>query len=466
MLAEINGLPMDEHIGQPAERAAGRARRRGRGAAARGAGDRPGRHRRRLLRPVAGDRAAPPLPVAVVPRPFRRGRRPGRRGARLRRDRAPARRRRAAAQRRAHRAAAAGHRGAGRGAHGRRRTPGGRARRPRAPRGAPRRRPASSPTSRPRPARRARPGPGRPRRSSGGRIGSLRPGVRRLGTPTSTTPSSAPSPGSARSRWSGPGSTSGSGPRPSTLQRSLLPDRLPGRARPRAGGPVPRRLRRGRRRRRLVRRVRAAGRPAGAGRRRRHGQGGDAPPRAWAGCGPRCGRWRTPTRCPRRCCPGWTRCSAPPRTPTRSPPWSTCWSTRWRAARRSGEPATCRWCCAGPAGPRSWWTPGPVPPRWAGRSRARSAPSSSAPGDLLLGLTDGLVERRGDDLDEGLARLLEAVGGQDEAAGQPGRAGRPDAAARHARAGRRHRARRPVLPADRRAPPDAPDLRRRPCVSQ
>jgi PAS domain S-box-containing protein len=36
------------------------------------------------------------------------------------------------------------------------------------------------------------------------------------------------------------------------------------------------------------------------------------------------------------------------------------------------------------------------------------------PGDLLLGLTDGLVERRGRDLDEGLARLLEAVGDQDE----------------------------------------------------
>jgi serine phosphatase RsbU (regulator of sigma subunit) len=36
------------------------------------------------------------------------------------------------------------------------------------------------------------------------------------------------------------------------------------------------------------------------------------------------------------------------------------------------------------------------------------------PGDLLLGLTDGLVERRGQDLDEGLARLLAAVGERDE----------------------------------------------------
>jgi serine phosphatase RsbU (regulator of sigma subunit) len=36
------------------------------------------------------------------------------------------------------------------------------------------------------------------------------------------------------------------------------------------------------------------------------------------------------------------------------------------------------------------------------------------PGDLLLGLTDGLVERRGRDLDEGLALVLEAVGRDDE----------------------------------------------------
>jgi hypothetical protein len=36
------------------------------------------------------------------------------------------------------------------------------------------------------------------------------------------------------------------------------------------------------------------------------------------------------------------------------------------------------------------------------------------PGDLLLGLTDGLVERRGRDLDEGLADLLEVVGTGDE----------------------------------------------------
>ena len=36
------------------------------------------------------------------------------------------------------------------------------------------------------------------------------------------------------------------------------------------------------------------------------------------------------------------------------------------------------------------------------------------PGDLLLGLTDGLVERRGRDLDEGLADLLTAVGTAEE----------------------------------------------------
>jgi serine phosphatase RsbU (regulator of sigma subunit) len=36
------------------------------------------------------------------------------------------------------------------------------------------------------------------------------------------------------------------------------------------------------------------------------------------------------------------------------------------------------------------------------------------PGDLLLGLTDGLVERRGRDLDEGLADLLTAVGAAEE----------------------------------------------------
>ncbi len=36
------------------------------------------------------------------------------------------------------------------------------------------------------------------------------------------------------------------------------------------------------------------------------------------------------------------------------------------------------------------------------------------PGDLLLGLTDGLVERRGSDLDEGLADLLAVVGTDEE----------------------------------------------------
>lgn len=36
------------------------------------------------------------------------------------------------------------------------------------------------------------------------------------------------------------------------------------------------------------------------------------------------------------------------------------------------------------------------------------------PGDLLLGLTDGLVERRGRDLDDGLAGLMEVVGDSEE----------------------------------------------------
>ena len=45
------------------------------------------------------------------------------------------------------------------------------------------------------------------------------------------------------------------------------------------------------------------------------------------------------------------------------------------------------------------------------------------PGDLLLGLTDGLVERRGYDLDEGLAQVLEPRW----ARGEPGRAGRAGA---------------------------------------
>jgi PAS domain-containing protein len=36
------------------------------------------------------------------------------------------------------------------------------------------------------------------------------------------------------------------------------------------------------------------------------------------------------------------------------------------------------------------------------------------PGDLILGLTDGLVERRGHDLDDGLARLLDVVGTAEE----------------------------------------------------
>ena len=51
------------------------------------------------------------------------------------------------------------------------------------------------------------------------------------------------------------------------------------------------------------------------------------------------------------------------------------------------------------------------PPRSAGPSRGLSAPWSSAPGDLLLGLTDGVVERRGFDLDEGLAELVACVRG-------------------------------------------------------
>ena len=50
MLADINGLPMDDHIGRRPSELLGDARRRGRGAAARGARDRRGRHRRRLHR--------------------------------------------------------------------------------------------------------------------------------------------------------------------------------------------------------------------------------------------------------------------------------------------------------------------------------------------------------------------------------------------------------------------------------
>ena len=34
------------------------------------------------------------------------------------------------------------------------------------------------------------------------------------------------------------------------------------------------------------------------------------------------------------------------------------------------------------------------------------------PGDVLLGVTDGLVERRGQDLDQGLATVLAAAAGQ------------------------------------------------------
>ena len=135
MLADINGLPMEDHIGRRPAELLGEL-----GVAV-----------EQRLRQVletgaivtedisvahAGDRRAPALPVAVVPRPLQRGCRAGRGGARLRRHRRPARRRGAAPQRGAHRAAPAGHRGAGRGADHCRRTPGGgrdRARRHRCP---------------------------------------------------------------------------------------------------------------------------------------------------------------------------------------------------------------------------------------------------------------------------------------------------------------------------------------------
>jgi PAS domain S-box-containing protein len=55
---------------------------------------------------------------------------------------------------------------------------------------------------------------------------------------------------------------------------------------------------------------------------------------------------------------------------------------------------------------------GSTPLGWPERRAQRTL--ELGPGDLLLGLTDGLVERRGRDLDEGLALLLEAVGETEE----------------------------------------------------
>ena len=138
------------------------------------------------------------------------------------------------------------------------------------------------------------------------------------------------------------------------------------------------------------------------------------PPRGWAGCGPRCGRWRTPTRCPRRCCPGLDKV--------------------FSATEDADEIATlvyllinpvARRAAVGGAGHlplvlrRAGQAPelvdagsGSTPLGWPEPRAQRTL--ELGPGDLLLGLTDGLVERRGRDLDEGLALLLEAVGREDE----------------------------------------------------
>ena len=82
------------------------------------------------------------------------------------------------------------------------------------------------------------------------------------------------------------------------------------------------------------------------------------------------------------------------------------------------------------------------------------------PGDLLLGLTDGLVERRGRRPRRGPRAGARGGGPRGGAAGRAGRAGRPDPAARHARAGRRHACSPSGSPSDlrthSRAPPGGP----------
>ena len=137
---------------------------------------------------------------------------------------------------------------------------------------------------------------------------------------------------------------------------------------------------------------------------------------------------------------GSTGSSPPPRAPTRSRRWSTCWSTRPHAGRPSG------------GGPPPARAPPGGPAARAGRRRigvdALGWPEPRAqrtlelgPGDVLIGLTDGLVERRGSDLDEGLAEVL----ARSSRGRQPGRAGRADQhrpARRRRRSRRRHAARR------------------------
>ena len=150
-----------------------------------------------------------------------------------------------------------------------------------------------------------------------------------------------------------------------------------GGARARAGRPVPGRLDRRRRGRRLVRRVLPPGRPPGAGGRRRDGQGrpgrsrhgppalrtagpGARQPLAGGRAvrpGPRVHRHRgrRPDRHPR----------LPPGQPGRPP------------GRRRGSGAPAAGAAPGRPARPSWWTPAPAPPRSAGRSPGPSAPWSS-----------------------------------------------------------------------------------------
>ena len=85
-------------------------------------------------------------------------------------------------------------------------------------------------------------------------------------------------------------------------------------------------------------------------------------------------------------------------------------------ARRAavGAAVTCRSCCAGPVGEPELVDAGSgsTPLGWPEPRVQRTL--ELGPGDLLLGLTDGLVERRGRDLDEGLADVLTAVGTAEE----------------------------------------------------
>jgi anti-sigma regulatory factor (Ser/Thr protein kinase) len=83
---------------------------------------------------------------------------------------------------------------------------------------------------------------------------------------------------------------------------------------------------------------------------------------------------------------------------------------------RNGE---LRYCCAGHPPPLVVSTDGSTRYLWDGRSgplgsasfgaRRAHALDALAPGDTLVLYTDGLVERRGEDLQDGLARLAEAA---------------------------------------------------------